>query len=58
MHNQGELEYLNIKMTYLSVRAVGAKLVEDEGVKEAHVSSHLLHASQLSLFLSVGVLYH
>lgn len=45
-------------VTYLGVRAVGAKLVEDERVEDAHVSSHLLHASQLSLFLSVGVLYH
>lgn len=32
-------------MTYLSVSAVSAELIEDEGVKKAHVPGHLLHAS-------------
>ena len=29
---------------YLSIRSVGAELVEDEWVDESHVACHLLHS--------------
>lgn len=41
---------------YLGVRAVVAKLVEDERVNEPHVAGHLLHPPQLPLLLRVGKL--
>lgn len=42
----------------LRVSAIGAELVEDEGVEQAHVAGHLLHAPQLSLLLCVRELHH
>lgn len=44
-------------MTHLSVSVVSAEMIE-ERVKDAHVPGHLLHASYLSLFISVCEFYH
>lgn len=43
---------------YLSVRSVGAKLVENERMDQAHIAGHLLHSPQLSLLLRVGEFHH
>lgn len=41
--------------TYLRVGAVRSKLIKDKRIQEVHMTSHLLHASYLSLLLRVCV---
>jgi hypothetical protein len=43
---------------YLCIGTICPKLVEDKRVKETHVAGHLLHATQLTLFLCVCELHH
>ena len=47
---------IELFIQYLCVGAVVSKLVEDERVDEAHISSHLLHPPQLPFLLRVGKL--
>lgn len=43
---------------YLCVSSISSELVEHEGVEKTHVSGHLLHASKLSFFFSIGKFHY
>ena len=56
--DSGRVDFFLSISLYLGVGSVGAELVENERVDEAHVAGHLLHPPQLPLLLRVGEFHH